>query len=132
VRHRLRSQLQWRWDGVGQGMGAAHHRWPNEWFAHRGRLSLKTEHEWTRTIVGLRTHGLESRMREIRPSGSEGGASFNPLSLPLSLKKSAAVGLAKAHRRLEIAAAGGTATRRRQLCRRRGDEALTRCQRSVV
>ena len=25
-------------------------------------------------------------MREIRPSGSEGGARFNPLSLPLSLR----------------------------------------------
>jgi len=56
VRHRLRSLLQWRLDGVGKGIGAAHHRWPNEWFAHRGLLSLKTEHEWTRTIVGLRTH----------------------------------------------------------------------------
>ena len=26
-------------------------------------------------------------MREIRPSGSEGGARFQPLSLPLSLAK---------------------------------------------
>jgi hypothetical protein len=31
-------------------------------------------------------HQLESRMREIRPSGSEGGgAELNRLSLPLSL-----------------------------------------------
>ena len=36
--------------------GAAHQRWPNEWFARRGLLSLAAEHEWTRTIVGLRTH----------------------------------------------------------------------------
>jgi len=56
VRHRLRSLLQWRLDGVGKGIGATHQRWPNEWFAHCGLLSLKTEHEWTRTIVKLRTH----------------------------------------------------------------------------
>ena len=56
VRRRLRSLLQWRRDGRGGGKGAAHLRWPNEWFARRGLLSLKTEHEWTRTIVALRTH----------------------------------------------------------------------------
>ena len=56
VRRRLRSVLQWRRDGRGYGKGAAHQRWPNEWFARRGLLSLAAEHEWTRTIVGLRTH----------------------------------------------------------------------------
>jgi RNA-directed DNA polymerase len=56
VRRRLRSLLQWRRDGVGKGIGATHQRWPNEWFARRGLLSLKAEHEWTRTIVRLRTH----------------------------------------------------------------------------
>jgi RNA-directed DNA polymerase len=56
VRRRLRRVLQWRLDGVGKGTGATHQRWPNEWFARRGLLSLKTEHEWTRTIVRLRTH----------------------------------------------------------------------------
>ena len=56
VRRRLRSLLQWRLDGVGKGIGAPHQRWPNEWFARCGLLSLKAEHEWTRTIVGLRTH----------------------------------------------------------------------------
>jgi len=56
VRRRLRSVLQWRLDGVGQGNGATHQRWPNAWFARRGLLSLKAEHAWTRTIVGLRTH----------------------------------------------------------------------------
>jgi RNA-directed DNA polymerase len=56
VRRRLRSLLQWRLDGVGKGIGATHQRWPNEWFAHCGLLSLKAEHEWTRTIVRLRTH----------------------------------------------------------------------------
>ena len=56
VRRRLRSLLQWRLDGVGKGIGATHQRWPNKWFARRGRLSLAAEHEWTRTIVKLRTH----------------------------------------------------------------------------
>jgi RNA-directed DNA polymerase len=56
VRRRLRSLLQWRLDGVGKGIGATHQRWPNEWFARRGLLSLAAEHEWTRTIVRLRTH----------------------------------------------------------------------------
>ncbi len=56
VRRRLRSLLQWRLDGVGKGIGATHQRWPNEWFAQRGLLSLAAEHEWTRTIVRLRTH----------------------------------------------------------------------------
>ena len=56
VRRRLRSVLQWRLDGVGKGIGATHQRWPNKWFAHHGLLSLKAEHEWTRTIVKLRTH----------------------------------------------------------------------------
>ena len=57
VRHRLRSVLQWRLDGVGKGIGVPHLRWPNEWFARRGGLlSLVAEHEWTRTIVAIRTH----------------------------------------------------------------------------
>ena len=56
VRRRLRSLLQWRRDGRGKGKGAAHQRWPNAWFAQRGLLSLAAEHEWTRTIVSLRTH----------------------------------------------------------------------------
>ena len=56
VRRRLRSLLQWRRDGRGNGKGRAHHRWPNEWFAQRGLLSLAAEHVWTRTIVRLRTH----------------------------------------------------------------------------
>ena len=56
VRRRLRSLLQWRRDGRGKGIGAAHQRWPNQWFAHRGLLSLAAEHEWTRTIVELRNH----------------------------------------------------------------------------
>jgi RNA-directed DNA polymerase len=56
VRRRLRSLLQWRRNGRGNGIGEAHHRWTNEWFAQRGLLNLTAEHEWTRTIVKLRTH----------------------------------------------------------------------------
>ena len=56
VRRRLRSLLEKRRGHTRQGLGEAHRRWPNEWFARRGLLSLKAEHEWTRTIVGLRTH----------------------------------------------------------------------------
>jgi RNA-directed DNA polymerase len=56
VRRRLRSLLQWRRDGRGKGIGAAQQRWPNEWFARCGLLSLAVEHEWTRTIVATRTH----------------------------------------------------------------------------
>lgn len=56
VRRRLRSLLEKRCGRTRQGLGAAHHRWPNEWFARRGLLSLAAEHEWTRTIVAIRTH----------------------------------------------------------------------------
>jgi RNA-directed DNA polymerase len=56
VRRRLRSLLQWRRDGRGYGLGAAHRRWPNEWFARRGLLCLAAEHEWTRTIAAMRPH----------------------------------------------------------------------------
>lgn len=56
IRHRLRRVLQWRLDGRGIGNGAAHQRWPNTWFAQHELLSLAAEHDWTRTIVKLRTH----------------------------------------------------------------------------
>jgi len=56
VRRRLRSLLEKRRGRTRQGLGAAHRRWPNEWFARCGLLSLAAEHEWTRTIVALRTH----------------------------------------------------------------------------
>jgi RNA-directed DNA polymerase len=56
VRRRLRSLLDKRRGHTRQGMGEAHRRWPNEWFARRGLLSLAAEHAWTRTIVAIRTH----------------------------------------------------------------------------
>jgi RNA-directed DNA polymerase len=56
VRRRLRSLLEKRRGRTRQGLGAAQQRWPIKWFAHGGLLSLAAEHEWTRTIVKLRTH----------------------------------------------------------------------------
>jgi len=56
VRRRLRSLLEKRRGHTRQGLGAAHQRWPNQWFARRGLLSLTAEHEWTRTIAAMRTH----------------------------------------------------------------------------
>jgi RNA-directed DNA polymerase len=56
VRRRLRSLLEKRRGRTRQGLGTAHQRWPNEWFARRGLRSLAAEHEWTRTIARLRTH----------------------------------------------------------------------------
>jgi RNA-directed DNA polymerase len=56
VRRRLRSLLEKRCGRTRQGLGKAHQRWPNQWFAHRGLLSLVAEHEWTCSIVATRTH----------------------------------------------------------------------------
>jgi RNA-directed DNA polymerase len=56
VRRRLRSLLEKRRGRTRQGLGAAQARWSNQWFAQHGLLSLAAEHEWTRTIVKLRTH----------------------------------------------------------------------------
>ena len=56
VRRRLRSRLEKRRGHTRQGLGQAQQRWPNEWFAKHGLLSLVAEHEYTRTIVKLRTH----------------------------------------------------------------------------
>ena len=56
VRRRLRSLMEKRRGRTRQGLGAAQARWPNQWFAQHGLLSLAAEHEWTRTIVKLRTH----------------------------------------------------------------------------
>ena len=56
VRRRLRSLLEKRQGRTRQGLGTSHQRWPNEWFARRGLLSLKAVHEWQRTIVAIRPH----------------------------------------------------------------------------
>ncbi len=56
VRRRLRSLLAKRRGRTVHGTGAAHQEWPNEWLARHGLESLKELHDWTRTIVKLRTH----------------------------------------------------------------------------
>jgi RNA-directed DNA polymerase len=56
VRRRLRSLLAKRRGRTVHGTGAAHQEWPNEWLARHGLVSLKGLHDWTRTIVRLRTH----------------------------------------------------------------------------
>ncbi len=56
VRRRMRSLLEKRRGHARQWLGAAHQRWQNKWFARRGLLSLAAAHEWTRTIVAIRTH----------------------------------------------------------------------------
>jgi len=56
VRRRLRSLLAKRRGRTVFGKGTAHQTWPNEWLARHGLLSLKELHDWTRTIVALRTH----------------------------------------------------------------------------
>jgi RNA-directed DNA polymerase len=56
VRRRLRSLLAKRRARTVQGTGAAQRAWPNAWLARHGLLSLKELHDWTRTIVQLRTH----------------------------------------------------------------------------
>ena len=56
VRRRLRSLLEKRRGRTVHGTGATHQRWPNEWLARHGLLSLKELHDWKRTIVALRTH----------------------------------------------------------------------------
>jgi len=56
LRRRLRSLLAKRQGHTRQGMGQAQRRWPNQWFAKHGLLSLAEAHAFTRIIVSLRTH----------------------------------------------------------------------------
>jgi RNA-directed DNA polymerase len=72
IRMRLRSILRRRHHRRGRGRGQDHHRWPNAYFTGLGLYSLTTARATASAL--LRNHRLESRMREIRPSGSEGGA----------------------------------------------------------
>lgn len=73
IRGRLRSILRNRLGLKGHGRGADHQRWPIAFFANEGLFTMTTAH--AQALRSLReTYQLESRMREIRPSGSEGGA----------------------------------------------------------
>ena len=68
-----------------RGPRREHHRWPNAFFAAHGLFSLAACPCCRPSILVEVTPQLESRMREIRLSGSEGGGSeTNRFSLPLS------------------------------------------------
>jgi RNA-directed DNA polymerase len=57
VRKRLRSILRRRSGRKGASHGGADNlRWPNKWFATQGLFSLKSAHEYTVTILKLRSH----------------------------------------------------------------------------
>jgi RNA-directed DNA polymerase len=71
IRSRLRAILLRHHKCKGTGHGLAHRRWPNRFFATHGLYSLATAH--AEASRSHRDHQLESRMREIRLSGSEGG-----------------------------------------------------------
>ena len=83
VRQRLRTILRKRHKGKGLARGRDQQRWPNAYFAELGLISLATARVKA-SQSHARGHQPESRMRETRPSGSEGGARFNPSLLPLS------------------------------------------------
>lgn len=72
IRMRLRSILRKRAGRHGRGHGMDHNRWPNKYFADLGLYSLWSAHGRF-TSPCRDNHQPESRMREIRPSGSEGG-----------------------------------------------------------
>jgi len=56
IRMRLRSLLRWRQGKKGRGRGQDHQRWTNRWFATQGLFSLESAHEFTVTVLHLRTH----------------------------------------------------------------------------
>lgn len=81
VRRRIRSILRSRRGGRGIARGADNQRWPNAYFRQQGLLIMAEAHALL--IRSLHeTHQPESRMREIRSFGSEGGGAYQ-LSLPL-------------------------------------------------
>ena len=73
VRMRLRSILRKRDNRRGRGRGSDHQRWPNAFFAERGLFCLEAAHRADQQSSRRQDHQLESRMRENRSSGSEGG-----------------------------------------------------------
>lgn len=73
IRMRLRSILRSREGRPGIGHGLDNQRWPNAFFAAHGLWSLVLAHAQACQSLRQGTHRLESRVREIRPHGSEGG-----------------------------------------------------------
>lgn len=81
IRRRLRSILRARHGRRGIARGADYQRWPNAYFRQMGLFTMSEAHALL--IHSLHeTHQPESRMREIRTYGSEGGGAHQ-LSLPL-------------------------------------------------
>jgi len=73
VRRRLRSILLRRIGRDRHGDGLANQRWPNAYFQTRGYYSLQAAFALAIQPPRGSDHQLESRMRETRPSGLEGG-----------------------------------------------------------
>ncbi len=85
IRRGLRSLLSHCAGRRRHGDGLAHIRWPTAFFTNAGLFSLARAHTLARQSSLRLDHRSESRMREIRSYGSEGGgAEANRLSLPLS------------------------------------------------
>ena len=81
IRQRLRSILRARRGGRGRARGADYQRWSNAYFQQLGLFTMSEAHAML--IRSLHeTRQPESRMREIRTYGSEGGGAHQ-LSLPL-------------------------------------------------
>jgi len=72
IRMRLRSILRKRAKRKGRGRGRDHRRWPNAFFVEQGLYTLTTAHSTLLTLTKV-NHQSESRMREIRLYGLEGG-----------------------------------------------------------
>jgi RNA-directed DNA polymerase len=84
IRGRLRSILRRRQGRRGRGRGRDQQRWPNSSFTDLGYFRLEAAWRSAKSLCTKATHQPESRMREIRQSGSEGGAPQpNAASLPL-------------------------------------------------
>ena len=85
IRMRLRSILRKRHGPAGPGTWARPSTLAQRLLCEHGLFSLVAAHALARQSCYEVNHQLESRMREIRLSGSEGGgAEFNRPSLPLS------------------------------------------------
>jgi RNA-directed DNA polymerase len=80
IRRRIRSILRTRQGRRGIARGKDYLRWRNAYFQRLGLFTMAEAH--AQLIHPLHeTHRLESRMREIRPYGLEGGGAQLPLPL---------------------------------------------------